>query len=371
MATIAETPYARIGTTHEIGRSTGRDIFSAADPLRAALARVRRMTAPRPPNDEEGGVAHSDEGADRLAAALPLQPRVYPDNRLVVVIAGFGTAGVAIAGEMLRRGCTVHVFEALPFVRNCARVRLARDIREHVDKGLLLEEDVDFLMSRFSVKATLAEALMGSRFVIEAIRENAEDKRAFYVELTSLCSSIGVSPGSMLLGTNSLNISMKDITEGLQEEWAARVIGLRVLFPSWFIDEVEFTMGYQWCAYTGPPTSRVSQYTSQPAYNEAEMLMRSLGFRLVRFVGTRRCIDTDDLSAYELRQRRQCIADRSEVAQRREGNSPVDSAPNQVVPSFEDAGAEASTSYASPTRPGGHSLQVPEQAPLSWLERMF
>ena len=48
---------------------------------------------------------------------------------------------------------------------------------------------------------------------------------------------------------------------------------------------------------------------AQPAYTEAETLLRTLGFRPLRYVGERRTIDDNDVAAYEHRQRLQCVRD--------------------------------------------------------------
>ena len=316
-----------------------RDIFSAVDPLRAALARVRSMTSsarsahPTPTNPRNGSVVD-------LVATLPPQPHVFPANGIVVVVAGFGHVGLTIVGELLRRGCTVRVFEAVPSVRDNAYVSMRQAMCGQVQDGLLLDADVELLMERFEVSATLGEAVVGARLVLEAIREDVETKRAFYTELTEACCAVGIRPEQIILGTNTLTVALKDMVQGMPEDWAARLIGLRMFYPTWFVDEVELTMGYTWCPYTGTPrgVAHPAFVASQPAYHEAEALLRRLLFRAIRYVGARRVIEPNDNEAYVQRQRGQCaraLQPRSDTSDA--SSDETDTSVQDVMPVMEEA----------------------------------
>ena len=54
-----------------------------------------------------------------LPHPLPQQPRVSPPNGLVVAICGCGKMGCAVAGELLRRGCTVLLVDTT--MHSCSR----------------------------------------------------------------------------------------------------------------------------------------------------------------------------------------------------------------------------------------------------------
>ena len=275
---------------HRVHYTRGNfDLFSAADPLRAALARVRsRTTGGRSAvaGSSSQGVAPEEpissvemsERMEQLAAALPQQPRIHPLTGVVVVIAGFGPVGVTIAGEMARRGCIVRIFDNDASVRGTAIMRVQQEIMEHQDAGLLLEGDLEVLTNRVEVVQSLRDALggggavgsysrsgvaVGARLVLEAIPEAVPIKQAFYMEMVEACVSQGVSPEQIIFGSNTLSTALHDIVTHLPDEWAARVVGMRSLFPSWFIDEVELTMGHQWCQYTGRPDAGASQFSAQ------------------------------------------------------------------------------------------------------------
>ena len=286
-------------------RPSQQNIFESADPLRAALKRVHQLGA------RSGSPLPAATPAVALAA-LPPQMRVLPPNAVAVVVIGCGRAGILIAGELLRRGCTVRLYDAEQSAREAAMQNLAETMGAHVNRELLLPSDVEALMARCRVNHTLSEVLCdGAQLIIEAIVEDVAVKSAFYAQVVEELASRGVSSEGVILGSNTMSVPLEDLTATLDATWAKRIVGVRMLFPCWFIDEIELTMGAEWCAFTG---RGATQNATQPAYYEVERLLRSLEFRIMRNTGERRSIDAIDFELYEQRQHRQTAADREALA---------------------------------------------------------
>ena len=293
------------GWGHKLKTSEYVDVFKAVDPLRAMLQRVRQTaTYARPPSAAPVGVE----------ALAPPGSRVNKNNNIRVAVIGCGIAGLGITGELLRRGCTVMMYDANEATREDALGALSNAIEEHIDSGLLLPKDLDGLMSHASVASSIQEAMENAVLVVEAVKEDAEIKQCVFAEIVDAGKRLNRHPDSYLLASNTLSISLATLSASMPEEWSARVIGLRFLYPCWFIDECEVTMGPKWCTYTGGEMVHVNRRQgsgTQLAYNEAEQLLtRQLRFRPLRYIGAeRRAITPSDMEHYRTRQERLCARD--------------------------------------------------------------
>ena len=293
------------GWGHKLKTSEYVDVFKAVDPLRAMLQRVRQTAAyARPPSAAPVGVE----------ALAPPGLRVAKNNNIRVAVIGCGIAGLGITGELLRRGCTVMMYDANEATREDALGALSNAIEEHIDSGLLLPKDLDGLMSHASVASSIQEAMENAVLVVEAVKEDAEIKQCVFAEIVDAGKRLNRHPDSYLLASNTLSISLATLSASMPEEWSARVIGLRFLYPCWFIDECEVTMGPKWCTYTGGEMVHVNRRQgsgTQLAYNEAEQLLtRQLRFRPLRYIGAeRRAITPSDMEHYRTRQERLCARD--------------------------------------------------------------
>ena len=129
--------------------------------------------------------------------------RVHERTEITVGVVGCGRMGCAIAGEFVRRGCTVVLYDHTEYTRNRAFQTLRASLWDHVSRaaaaaaaspraectpppvpshapvppiafeprrrarsqvanGYLLKQDVEELMGRISVSDTLAETLVKS-----------------------------------------------------------------------------------------------------------------------------------------------------------------------------------------------------------------
>ena len=106
--------------------------------------------------------------------------RVHEAHDLKVGIVGCGRMGCAIAGEFVRRGCSVILYDHTEYTRNRAFQTLRASLWDHVANGYLLKQDVEELMGRIGVAETLDETLEKSEVVIESVFEDAALKRDLF-----------------------------------------------------------------------------------------------------------------------------------------------------------------------------------------------
>ena len=188
---------------------------------------------------------------ERLArvAALALHPeqggRVNPANGLLCVVVGCGAHGRNIAGELLRRGCTVRLHDALLYLVQYALDSIRETLEELVHAHLLLPCDVETLLARCTAAPSLEAAMerdptqTGPLLVIEAVPDFVDVKWLVFDEVVGACVRCGVRPHEVLLCTNTLSCALAPIAESMPTAYAARLIGMRFLHPCWFVDMVQ------------------------------------------------------------------------------------------------------------------------------------
>lgn len=213
----------------------------------------------------------------------PIKPsHAHPHPTVAVV--GAGRMGLAIAGELARRGCTVRAYDVTEFARARADAMLRGLVAEHVDCGRLAEREAAALLRRVSVAPSLADALRGATLAVESVPEDAAVKVGTFARLGAACRAAGDAAEALLLGSCTLGVPLESLAAAAAPPLAAHVLGVRFFHPVWFIDEVELT---------GSPLSEA------PAAAAATML-RALGL-VVRFHtpgGERRLLSVEQANAY-------------------------------------------------------------------------
>jgi len=218
--------------------------------------------------------------------------RVHERIEITVGVVGCGRMGCAIAGEFVRRGCTVVLYDHTEYTRNRAFQTLRASLWDHVANGYLLKQDVEELMGRINVSDTLAETLVKSEVVVESVFEDLMLKRDLFNSMGGISKLRAVPPDQVLLCSNTLAIPMSDIPEEVCKEYRGSCIGMRFLHPVWFIDEVELTD---------------CDYTRQVTTHSAEKLLKQLFFQPFFYDGCcRRKLTLQEISTYQSRQRLRC-----------------------------------------------------------------
>jgi len=217
---------------------------------------------------------------------------VHEKMELMVSVVGCGRMGCAIAGEFVRRGCMVHLYDHTEYTRNRALQTVRAFLYDHVANGYLLKMDVEELIGRIVLVHSLAEALEKAEIVVESVFEDLKIKKDLFNQMGEICKERAIPADQVLLCSNTMSLFLGSITEDMCKEYRGSCIGMRFLHPVWFIDEVELTD----CDYTRRTTS-----------STAEKLLKQLYFQPFFYDGCyRRRLTLQEISTYQSRQRLRC-----------------------------------------------------------------
>ena len=158
--------------------------------------------------------------------------------------------------------------------------------------GYLLKDDVEELIGRIVLVHSLPEALEKSQVIVESVFEDLQVKRELFNQMVEICKQRAVPPASVLLCSNTMSLSIDDITRDVCKEYLGSCVGMRFLQPVWFIDEVELTECER--------TRRGSSAT-------AERILQRLFFDPFHFDGSnRRRLTLQEIATYQSLQRLRC-----------------------------------------------------------------
>ena len=190
-----------------------------------------------------------DQRLAQLAAAIVVstQARVFPPNGITVTMIGCGRMGCDIVGELLRRGCIVRAYDTTQYTRERALQLIAATLHKHKDMALQLPHDDFYMLERFTVHSTIDDAVYGASLVLEAITDDLDAKVNAFCKVTQALARQGVAPTDVLLASNTVSIPVNMLVNGLAQHkqalpYVTRVVGMRFLDPTWFIDNVELTL---------------------------------------------------------------------------------------------------------------------------------
>ena len=152
-----------------------------------------------------------------------------------LAVIGAGSMGAQIAQQAALRGIDVSLQDKdrsqLDKAQESNRGHLAR----RVDKGRLAQDDADAALNRVRLETDLGSAAGDAEFVIEAVFENLELKRAIFRELDSL------APPDAVLASNSSTMGISEIAGDSQ--WPERCVNMHFFFPVLVMDLVEIVRG--------------------------------------------------------------------------------------------------------------------------------
>src|SRR5205823_2435886 len=151
-----------------------------------------------------------------------------------VGVIGAGTMGNGIAQVFAQAGFTVRLIDVAQPMLDRARQTIEKSLAKFVDKGTLAAADRDHVLDRLAT-ATSVEDLGDADYVVEAIVENAETKRALFRSLDSLTRP------DVILASNTSSISITLLAAATRRP--DKVLGMHFMNPVPLMPLVEMIRG--------------------------------------------------------------------------------------------------------------------------------
>jgi 3-hydroxybutyryl-CoA dehydrogenase len=211
-----------------------------------------------------------------------------------VGVVGAGTMGNGIAQVFAQAGFSVRLVDVAQPMLDRARVAIDKSLAKFVEKGKMTPADRDAASARLST-ATSIDALGDADYVIEAIVENVDAKRALFQGLDALTRP------EVILASNTSSISITVL--GAATRRPGKVLGMHFMNPVPLMTLVELIRGQatstdsmrvasELCATLGKTPVEAADY---PGFIANRILMPMINeaiFAVMEGVGTPEAIDS-------------------------------------------------------------------------------
>jgi len=168
-------------------------------------------------------------------------------------VIGAGTMGNGIAQTFAQSGFSVILLDVAQPMLDRARGTIEASLGKFVEKGRLSAADRDATLARLATTTTL-DRLVEADYIVEAIVENADAKRALFTSLDAIATR------DAILASNTSSISITSL--GAATKRPDRVLGMHFMNPVPLMTLVELIRG---------------QATSAESMTIASDLCRTLG----------------------------------------------------------------------------------------------
>ncbi|GFO03795.1 fatty acid oxidation complex subunit alpha [Plakobranchus ocellatus] len=147
---------------------------------------------------------------------------------VLIAVVGAGMMGIKIAGELAYHGHRVKIHDSNLSSLNKVHEVLNYDLKQLRAEGLISQ--AQFLGQVFCM-SLLEEAVKDAELIIEAVIEDLEVKKELFHYIAQNCKSDAV------IASNTMCLDINDINSKTAHK--ERTLGLRFLFPVYYIPEVE------------------------------------------------------------------------------------------------------------------------------------
>ena len=168
-------------------------------------------------------------------------------------VIGAGTMGNGIAQTFAQSGFSVILLDVAQPMLDRARGTIEASLGKFVEKGRLSAADRDATLARLATTTTL-DRLVEADYIVEAIVENADAKRALFTSLDAIATR------DAILASNTSSISITSL--GAATKRPDKVLGMHFMNPVPLMTPVELIRG---------------QATSAESMTIASDLCRTLG----------------------------------------------------------------------------------------------
>ncbi len=209
-------------------------------------------------------------------------------------VVGAGAMGNGIAQVFAQAGLTVRLVDVARPMLDRARTAIDASLAKFVAKGKLTAEDRDAAVGRISASIALDD-LAGADYIIEAIVENREAKRALFTSLDAIAAA------DTVLASNTSSISITEL--GAATRRPGRVLGMHFMNPVPLMALVELVRGQsttgetmavarQLCERLGKTAVEAADYPGFIANRILLPMLNEAMFAVMEGVGTPEAIDT-------------------------------------------------------------------------------
>jgi len=211
-----------------------------------------------------------------------------------VGIVGAGTMGNGIAQAFAQAGFTVRLVDVAQPLLDRARGSIEKSLNKFVEKGKLTAVDRDAALGRLGTTTTL-DKLATVDYVVEAIVENLDAKRALFTSLDAIVSE------HALLASNTSSISITSL--GAATRRPDKVLGMHFMNPVPLMALVELirgqatsnesmTIASELCGALGKTAVEAADYPGFIANRVLMPMINEAIYALMEGVGTADAIDT-------------------------------------------------------------------------------
>ena len=152
-----------------------------------------------------------------------------------LAVIGAGSMGAQIAQQAALHGIEVRLQDTSPEQLKRAADSNRGHVMRRVERGKLSQPEAEKALSRVQTTADLADAVAGADFVIEAVFEDLQLKRAVFAELD------GGAPPDTVLASNSSTMGISKIADVVAKP--ERCVNMHFFFPVLVMDLVEVVRG--------------------------------------------------------------------------------------------------------------------------------
>jgi 3-hydroxybutyryl-CoA dehydrogenase len=215
-------------------------------------------------------------------------------NLKTIGVVGAGTMGSGIAQTFAQAGFDVRLVDVAQPMLDRARRSVESSLAKFVEKGRLSGADRDAALGRLSAGTTL-DALASADFVVEAIVEDVDAKKALFGALDGI-----VGPGS-ILASNTSSISITVL--GAATTRPDKVLGMHFMNPVPLMTLVELIRGQatsdasmaivrDLCVRLGKTAVEAGDYPGFIANRVLMPMINEAIFAVMEGVGTPEAVDT-------------------------------------------------------------------------------
>lgn len=196
------------------------------------------------------------------------------DDIHTICVVGAGTMGSQIAQQFALHGYSVLLTDTDRGQLERALASNRGHLQRRVDKGKLSPDDMQSALARVQAESDLGNAASQADFVIEAVVEDLDVKRAVFAVLDRL------APQHAILGTNSSTIGISQIVEGMTRP--DRCLNMHFFHPVLVMRLVEVMRG----PLTSPDSIDITMELARRIDREPVLIQREVyGLLVNRILG--------------------------------------------------------------------------------------